>query len=330
MPDQNYVSVIILCYNGLQYMEGCLDSLLDQDYPRNMYEIIVADNGSTDNSFSFLKSKYHNEIILVGYGENHGFAKGNNLAIHYTKGDLLVFLNQDTIVGKTWLSGLVSGIVNHYDACHSNMLLPRNIEFKNMYNRKLPEKIYYYEINKYGYVEQIIKDYNNCVIETKFLSGASFIIKRSVLKEIGYLFDESLGSYNEDMDLGFRLVANGYKVGVVPSSVVYHLSRFSFKFNKYNVWKNLIISRNRFVVFWKALNYVNFLCFLPYLFISQSHKVYTRSIEIENSLFISTLLASSVLPLTIISFIWFVLSIPRIGLHTSKKNSRKCRSIVKS
>jgi len=322
------VSVIILSYNGVAYLENCLDSVENQDYPRDRFEIVVADNGSTDDSVSLLKRRYEDAIVLLEYGTNHGFARGNNIAIGHAKGDLLVLLNQDTIVESEWLSGLVSGIVDGgFDVCHSNMLLPRNEEFENAYKKESPKNIYYYELNGYGYVEQIVRrGGNNSIIGTRFLSGACFIIKRSVIEALGYLFDEDFGSYNEDMELGLRLTRNRFKIGVVPSSVVYHLSSFSFSMSRYNIWKNLIIIRNRFIVFWKSSNSRDFLHFLPRLIISQSHKVFRRSVELNNGIPKSFILACSVLPLSLISFFWFMAfllrssgSVPRTDFKTASR-----------
>jgi GT2 family glycosyltransferase len=209
---------------------------------------------------------------------------------------------------------LVGGIVSRgFDVCHSNMLLPRNGEFRNIYTKESPKNIYYYELNKYGYVEQIIRDHDSSIIKTRFLSGACFIIKRSVIENLGYLFDEDFGSYNEDMDLGLRLLNNGFKTGVVPSSVVYHLSSFSFSLSTYNIWKNLVIIRNRFIVFWKSSSSREFLCFLPRLIVSQSHKVFRRSVELKNGSAKSFILACSVMPLSLISFLWFIVFVLRRG-----------------
>ena len=110
MKEYPFVSIIILSYNGHVYLKDCLNSVLDQDYPREAYEIIVADNASKDNSVDLVRSLYGEDVEIVEFGRNHGFAKGNNLAVEYAKGNLLVFLNQDTIVHKLWLGELVRGL----------------------------------------------------------------------------------------------------------------------------------------------------------------------------------------------------------------------------
>jgi GT2 family glycosyltransferase len=277
------------------------------------YEVIIADNGSVDNSVELVRSHYGEEVVLMEFGINHGFAKGNNIAAGEAKGELLVFLNQDTIVDRRWLSTLVGGIVDEgFDACHSNMLLPRNAEFSSVPTEVVPKKVYYYELNKFGYVSQVVTSRKETVIETRFLSGASFIIKSSVLNKMGYLFDESFGSYNEDMDLAFRLRQSGYKIGVVPSSIVYHLSSFSLEVSKYNVWKNGMMIRNRIIAFWKNQSPKEFLRFVPYLLISQSHKVFRRCRRIKYPFGVSLGLACSVFPMSLAGFalfgVWYIRS----------------------
>jgi len=313
--QKDFVSIIIVTYNGLSYMKDCLDSVLDQDYPRDSYEIIVADNASSDDTVDFIRTNYPT-VNVRELGGNHGFAKGNNLALEYAKGDLLVFLNQDTIVLKQWLSTLVSSVtINGYDCCHSNMLLPRNDEFKGAHEKLFPQRLYYYELTKYGHVEQIVREISEVktdVVDSRAISGGSFIIRRDVLDQVRILFDHEFGMYNEDTDLALRLAKKGFKIGVVPRSVVYHFTNFSFKLNRYNIWKNVIMIRNRMLAFWKSSSAGGFITMLPYLLLSQPQKIFTRSRELNNGFFISFVLAATSTPLVAVSFIWFIASIPAV------------------
>jgi len=251
---------------------------------------------------------------LIELGGNHGFARGNNLALEYAKGDLLVFLNQDTIVLKQWLSELVKSVtVGGYDCCHSNMLLPRNDEFKGAHRKAFPTKLYYYELTKYGHVEQIVRELSGIktdVLSSRAISGGSFIIRRDVLDKVRILFDHEFGMYNEDTDLALRLAREGFRIGVVPGSVVYHFTNFSFKLSRYNIWKNVIMIRNRMLAFWKSSSSCSFIAMLPYLLLSQPQKIFTRSRELGNGRILSLLLAAASTPLVAASFFWFIVSIP--------------------
>lgn len=296
-----FVSVIILGYNGLNFLKGCIPSIMEQDYPSDKYEIILADNGSQDETVAYIKEKF-NSVKLLCFKKNHGFALGNNLATEYAKGDYLVYLNQDTIADRMWLSTLVEGVERFsYDACCSNMLMPRNSEFKYIENKdRIVKKVYYYDLNRYGYVNQrIVERKNFSDIQTQFITGASFIIKRTCIDRLGYLFDKELGSYGEDMDLSFRLMDNGFRIGVVSGSIIYHLSSFDLNITQKNIWKNTILIRNRLIVHWKR-DSKSFLKKFPLLMFSQPHKVFRRCRQLDMNKFISAFYSAASLPLVIL------------------------------
>ena len=87
------VSVIILGYNGLRFVDDCLRSVLDQDIIHR-YEVIYIDNDSTDGSGDYVRANF-SQVKTISFDKNLGFAQGNNEAIQYTNGRYLVFLNQD-------------------------------------------------------------------------------------------------------------------------------------------------------------------------------------------------------------------------------------------
>jgi GT2 family glycosyltransferase len=304
MSEEVKASIIILCHDGLAYMDGCLRSLLDQTYPRERYEVIVADNASEDESVSFVSEKYPS-VKLIEFERNYGFAEGNNRAVHLANGEYLVFLNQDTVVHRKWLSELVlcldqkAGLA----ACHCNILSPRSREYNPENREEWPKVVCYYEMTKYGYAEERITSFRHSIIRANFLSGAAFIIRKSVIKEIGYLFDGSFGSYNEDMDLAMRLRSRGYKIGVIPTAVVYHHSSFSTTITRRNLWKHFMIIRNRFLSFYKSLGIFGFVLFLPTLVISHSKKTIDRSKRIGFSCTRAHILGLLFLPLTFVGLV---------------------------
>jgi hypothetical protein len=102
-----FVSVVVLNYNGAHYLPTCLDSLRKQSYPGDKYEVIVSDNGSTDESRTLVES----DFPWVRFQENKrnlGFASGNNVAIRRAQGEFIALLNNDTEVDPEWLENLVS------------------------------------------------------------------------------------------------------------------------------------------------------------------------------------------------------------------------------
>ena len=88
------VSIIIPHWNGIDVLSECLDSLKQTDYPN--FEIIVVDNASTDGSGDWIKD-HHPQIKLINNDQNYGYSGGCNRGIHQADGDLVVFLNNDTV-----------------------------------------------------------------------------------------------------------------------------------------------------------------------------------------------------------------------------------------
>ena len=98
-----YVSIIILNYNGQNYIRRCVESVLNSEYDN--FELIIVDNNSADNSFDIVKSEFHDDRIrFIRNNKNLGFASGNNLAVNYAKGEYIVLLNVDTEVHLKWLA----------------------------------------------------------------------------------------------------------------------------------------------------------------------------------------------------------------------------------
>lgn len=112
------VSIIIVSYNGKGLLEASLPTVLRQSYPKELYEVIVVDNYSQDDTIPFLK-KHFPKVTLVESEENLGFTGGNALGLTKANGEYIVLLNSDVSVDRHWLSGLVQaakpkevGIVN--------------------------------------------------------------------------------------------------------------------------------------------------------------------------------------------------------------------------
>ena len=110
--DLPYVSVIILNYNGAHFLPACLDALDSQTYPNGRFEVIVSDNGSSDNSLHLLKESYPWVRVLEN-GKNLGFASGNNVAIKRAKGEYKILLTNDTAPLDEWLEALVKTARSH-------------------------------------------------------------------------------------------------------------------------------------------------------------------------------------------------------------------------
>jgi GT2 family glycosyltransferase len=269
-------SVIVTNYNDSIYIPDCLTSLLDQDMPKDDYEIIFADDGSSDGSVDIVRDRYP-EVRLLESGQNCGFCENNNRATKYAHGKYVVFLNVDTIVHRKWLSELVNVAESDVviKACQSNMLMPWVNEFRPIDREGFPRNVYYQDITRFGYVAYRSKPFDESPMRSMFLAGSCSLIERDLISFPNYAFDPDIGFYCEDLDLGLRVNILGYKTVTVPTSIFYHRNSFALKAtaDKASMRKTVQIVRNRILAFYKNMTNAEFMLFLPLLLIGSPFKV---------------------------------------------------------
>jgi GT2 family glycosyltransferase len=220
------VSIIILNYNGKQFLQNCFHSVLNQSYQN--FEIIFFDNNSADGSVEFVKENLKNEkITIVKSDKNIGFAGGNNEATKRAKNDLVVLLNNDTSCDKDWLKYLVEA-VKEKNTVASSFVVTEGVNPK------------YYESNgsiSFG-MYNVMNIFDN--IEDEFYpNGCSLIFRKS---EIGVPFDSDYFYYSEDLYLGLKARFLGMKVKFIKESVVHH---FGGGASTANMMKTFYQERNR-------------------------------------------------------------------------------------
>lgn len=222
MPNKlPLVSIIIVNWNGEAYIRECLNSLFNQSY-RN-YEIIVVDNGSSDDSPQILKD-YVPQIKLILGDKNLGFAGGNNVGIKEASGQFVVLFNNDAIADKDWLSNLVSGLLETPEADIAS------------------GPIYYYEPKDIiwcagarldmvtglaWHPDQYEMEFELCQ-DIDYFPGCALLIKREVFDKIG-LLDERFFLYGEDPDFCLRAKGAGFKLKLVPHAKVWHMVSIAMK-----------------------------------------------------------------------------------------------------
>ena len=218
------VSIIVLGYNGIEYLEACIGSLLDQDFPGGQYEVVYVDNKSPDASVAFVRERFPG-VRIVEFTENYGYAAGNNRALGFVRGELIILLNQDTVAARSWLRALVAGMDSTPDAmvAHANIIHPWYPDFAGLAKRAEASHAYTPDLTRWGYARYRDLGQQSQPLDVLILSGASLVIRRAVLDELGYLFDEGFYSYGEDWDLGFRVRSLGYRCLLVPGATIYHM-----------------------------------------------------------------------------------------------------------
>lgn len=257
-------SVLVLGYNGRCYLDACFRSLEDQDMPRGEYELIYVDNGSGDGSASYVKEDFV-DVKVVELDRNYGYAEGNNIGFRRTRGRFVVFLNQDTIVHRAWLRELIDALRSSPDimAAHANIIQPWYPEFSKAANREEPGAAYTAEVSRLGYVRYRRLPPGDQPVDTLFLHGVCIGIRREVVDELGYVFDSDFFSYAEDLDLGLRVHALGYRTVVVPRAAVYHLHTLRTNFTPAVFAHTVRIVRNRYLSFFKVMTLPEFLLAVP-------------------------------------------------------------------
>ncbi len=209
------ISVIVVSYNGRRWLEPCFHSLLAQEGCQ--FEVVLVDNGSSDNSVAVVCQEFPH-VRIVPLTANLGFAGGNNVGAHAARGNVLVFLNNDTVVEPDWLRALTEALEDDPRAG----LTTSRIMFMHEPNTV--------DSAGDGYLRAGggFKRHHGAGAEDAQTSdcpfgacGAGFAIRRSLFEELGG-FDEDLFLVYEDIDLSYRARLRGWHVRYVPAAVVHH------------------------------------------------------------------------------------------------------------
>lgn len=216
LPNQSLpkVNIVVLNWNKYSDTASCLSSLRQLHYEN--YEVVVVDNGSTDDSASQIRNKFP-EVSVIETNRNLGFAGGCNVGIRYALGrdsHFIWLLNNDTVVDTEALQPLVDKAISDHrmgaigsaiyvmDAPtrlaawgggHINFWLGRSRHFLS----PVPDK------------------------SIDFITGASMLIARDAIEQVG-LLSERFFMYWEDADLCYRLREANWKIGVAGQSKVWH------------------------------------------------------------------------------------------------------------
>ena len=246
------VAIVILNWNGKNYLEEFLPSVLQSTYEN--YRVIIADNGSTDGSVSFLKANYP-QIQLILLGENHGFAKGYNLALNQVEADYYILLNSDVKVTTGWIEPLVAlaEADQQIAACQPKLLSfkhPEYFEYAGAAGGWLDKFGYPFARGRVFDICEIDEGQYNDAASIFWASGAAMFIRSHIFHEAGG-FDNYFFAHQEEIDLCWRIQLLGYKIYSCPQSVVYHVGGGTLP--KGNSLKTYLNFRNNHVMMYKNM-----------------------------------------------------------------------------
>ena len=281
-------SVVILNWNGAKVMRQFLPSVLQHTTMPDT-EVVVVDNGSTDDSVVYLQGLLATQVAkdahlrLILYDHNYGFASGYNRAIASIDSEIVVLLNSDVMVTQGWLQPVLDYMQTHPNVAAAQ---PKILAYKSLLAHQQDEVQHitfehagaaggYIDCLGYPFCRGRLMSYvapdhgqYDSIARAFWVSGAAFFIRTKIYNELGGL-DDSFFAHMEEIDLCWRLNMRGYDLVCVPDSSVYHLgggalaydnprkTYLNFRNNLLMIYKNLPQPWLRRVLFWRfMLDYV--------------------------------------------------------------------------
>ena len=292
------VAVVILNWNGLNYLQTYLPSVLASTYPN--LEIIVGDNGSEDGSVEYLHTNFP-QVKKVLNDQNYGFTGGYNKVLDRVQADYFVLLNSDVEVEPNWIEPVIT-LMESDDLIAAAAPKILSWQQKNKFEHAGAAGGF---IDTFGYpfcrgrifyeVEEDHGQYDQ-TIEVLWASGAALFIKQKYW-ELSGGFDERFFAHMEEIDLCWRLKNMGLKVMYCAESKVYHLGGgtldaenpfktfLNFRNNLLLLQKNLWLRKSVFVIPMRfVLDFVTMLRFISEgkrkdaAAISKAHRNFIRHI----------------------------------------------------
>ena len=245
------VSIIIVNHNGQMWLKDCFDSIYSQTYQN--FEIIIVDNASIDKSVNYILRNYP-KVIIIRNKENLGFGRANNLGVKKVRGELIFFLNNDTVLEKNTLEKLLIYKKNN----NLNIVGPKILDYEGK------------DIHKRGKCSIDYTGYLGYGKKTFFIDGCALMIDKKDFFDLGG-FDEKYFMYSEDIDLCWRAHLYGLQVEICGDVTVRHFGGGTGGYTQYE--KNVTrviplirryeVEKNNLRNILKNYNFINLLWVIP-------------------------------------------------------------------
>ena len=207
------VSLYIPVYNGESTIESVLKSVFELDPGPN--EIIVINDGSTDNTANILKN-YEKNITVINNNKNMGLAFSRNVGLYKSKNENVASIDSDVEVSKNWLKHL-NDVKNNFNSAISGSMLIEKYKDKNIYNLW---RHFYATQNSYGQID--IENIN------RPLSGSNTLLSKSAWKKVGG-YEIQYRTNGEDSNFCQKLLSNNFKISYSSKAKCYHLRNDNLK-----------------------------------------------------------------------------------------------------
>lgn len=253
MDNNKPVAVIILNWNGEALLQKFLPKVIATTNEK-LADIIVADNGSTDNSVEFIEKEFPN-VKLLKFTENYGFAEGYNQAIAQTRYKYTILLNSDAASKEGWIEPIYEYMEAHPQtgACQPKLLsytTPDEFEYAGASGGFIDKNGYPYCRGRlFSTVEKDNGQYDD-ICSIFWATGAALAVRSDLYLKVGGL-DKLFFAHMEEIDLCWRILLAGYDIKVIPQSIVYHLGGGSLPAS--NPRKTYLNFRNNLLLLHKNL-----------------------------------------------------------------------------
>jgi GT2 family glycosyltransferase len=247
------IAIVILNWNGAKLLPQFLPSVI-QFSKGDSTEIIVADNGSTDESLSMLKKKFP-EVKIIDLKQNFGFARGYNEALKQVEADYFVILNSDVEVTAGWLEAPIRLMETDPSIA---AVQPKILSYQNRTHFEYAGAAGGF-IDRFGYpfcrgrifneVEADNGQYDN-VADIFWTTGACMFVRSKLFREVGG-FDADFWAHMEEIDLCWRLKNRGFRIVYTPESTVFHVGGGTLSYD--NPQKLYLNFRNNLWLLYKNL-----------------------------------------------------------------------------
>lgn len=241
MVNKPPVSVIVVTFNGQQYISECLSALLSSDYPS--LEIIVVDNASSDNTLKELE-KYGGKITIIKNIKNLGFAAGNNVGIKKSHGEIIILINQDAIVKKNSINELVNSFTKDEKVMisGSKILYPNSRKIQSAGGILQKNGL----TNHIGYGQEDTGQFDT-MREVDYVTGAAMGIRKTLFQKTGLLGEVYRPAYFEELEKCIQAKKLKYKIVYQPKSEVFHYESTTFEALSRTFLKHYHTNRFRFI-----------------------------------------------------------------------------------
>lgn len=213
LNNSSLVSIIIVNWNAIKYLESCITSLEGQNYKN--FEIIMVDNDSSDGSVEYVEKNF-SKVRIIKNKLNVGFAEGNNIGIKNSTGDIIALFNPDAKAERNWLSTMVSLLQS------SEKIAAVSGKMYYMGDQYGKDAVFctWPKIDQYSAIAYNFHDHEP-TSKVDYLTGGAMVVKKSVIDRIG-LLDGDYFMYFEETDWCARMIRAGYDLIYTPDAIVWH------------------------------------------------------------------------------------------------------------